>query len=473
MYRSLLTIVFCALAAVRPGVAAQPNIVFFLADDQRHNAMGCAGHTVVQTPTMDHLARHGVRFRNAFVTTSICAASRASYFTGLVERTHRYTFGTMPISASHCDESYPAVLRKAGYQTAFIGKFGVRVEGDSRDEMFDFFQPYGRHPYFKKQPDGSTRHISQLCGDTAIEFLRTRDKTKPFCLSVSFNAPHAEDADKEDHYPPPKVVADLYAGETMPLPELSETSVFESQPEFLKKSMNRDRWYWRWDTPAKYQKNIRNYYRMISGIDHVMGRVLEELETLELEDDTVIVFSGDNGYYAGSRGFAGKWSHYEESLRIPMIIMDPRLDPSRRNQTVDATVLNIDVTATIVDLASDAETPGGYQGKSLLPWLKGDEPAGWRHDFWCEHLMDNASIPKWEGVRDNRWVYARYFQQSPKFEFLHDLESDPKQLVNLVADRSQAAQLEVMRNRCDELKAKYGGEYVPNPNANKRKQKQN
>ena len=468
MHRSLLVAVTCVFFACRPVLADPPNIVFFLADDQRFDAMGCAGHDVVQTPTMDHLARKGVRFRNAFVTTSICAASRASYFTGLVERTHRYTFGTPPIASKFCANSYPTVLRKAGYQTAFIGKFGVRTEGDSRDTMFDFFKPYGRHPYFKKQPDGTTRHISQLCGDTAIEFLRTRDEQKPFCLSVSFNAPHAEDADKEDHYPPPGVVADLYADEPMPLPELSETSVFESQPGFLRKSMNRDRWFWRWDTPEKYQKNIRNYYRMISGIDHVMGRVLEELETLGLSDNTVIVFAGDNGYYAGSRGFAGKWSHYEESLRIPMIIVDPRLDASRQNQVVDATVLNIDATATIVDLATGRKAEG-YQGESLLPWLKGEEPAAWRRDFWCEHLMDNQSIPKWEGVRDNRWVYARYFQQEPKFEFLHDLETDPKQLVNLVANEESATQLEVMRRRCDELKATYGGDYYPN----RQKKKQN
>ena len=458
----LLALFYACLLAGRVSAADRPNIVFFLADDQRHNLMGCAGHDLIQTPTMDYLAANGVRFRNAFVTTSICAASRASYFTGLVERSHRFTFGTPPIASEFCDNSYPSVLRKAGYQTAYIGKFGVNVEGDSRDRMFDMFKPYNRHPYFKKQPDGTERHISQLCGDTAIEFLRTREQGKPFCISVCFNAPHAEDADKEDHYPPPKAVADLYSNETMPAPELADTAIFESQPEFLRTSMNRDRWYWRWDTPEKYQKNLRNYYRMISGIDHVMGRVLKELRELDLDDNTVVVFAGDNGYYAGSRGFAGKWSHYEESLRVPMIIMDPRLPANRKQQVVDATVLNIDVTSTIVDLAG-VELPGQYQGSSLKPWLAGNDPDQWRRDFWCEHLMDNKSIPKWEGVRDNRWVYARYFQQSPKFEFLHDLQADPNQLENLVTSDEHAQQLETMRARCDELRTQYGGEYRPNP----------
>lgn len=465
--RFRLLLVLLLSTAARSYAEDQPNIVFFLADDQRHTAMGCAGHDIVQTPTMDYLAANGVRFRNAFVTTAICAASRASYFTGLVERSHRFTFGTPPIAKAFCEDSYPAVLRRAGYQTFYVGKFGVQVEGDSREKMFDIFKPYNRNPYFKKQEDGTKRHISQLCGDRAIEFLRTRDTDKPFCVSICFNAPHAEDSDKEDHYPPPKVAEKLYMDDIIPPPELSDTAIFESQPEFLRKSMNRDRWFWRWDTPEKYDKNIREYYRMISGIDHVMGRVLAELNELKLSDNTVVIFAGDNGYYAGARGFAGKWSHYEESLRVPMIIMDPRLPETRKKQLVDATVLNIDVTSTIVDLAG-AEEPERYQGSSLIPWMKGEEPLEWRRDFFCEHLMDNKSIPKWEGVRDNRWVYARYFEQEPKFEFLHDLENDPKQLSNFATSDEYAAQLETMRTRCDELRTKFGGEYRPNPRKKKK-----
>ena len=410
-----LAVLFLTLVAAAPltgTVVAEPHIVFFLADDQRFNLMRCAGHPIIQTPTMDRLAAEGVRFSNAFVTTSICAASRASFFTGLHERTHRYTFGTPPVAEPFVRESYPVVLRNAGYQTAFVGKFGVRVRSDLRAEMFDYFEPLNRNPYFKKQARGSERHISQLAGDRAIAFLRSRDATKPFCLSVSFNAPHAEDSDKANHYPSPKVVAEFYDDVIFPAPELSDPDIFASQPEFLRKSMNRDRWFWRWDTPEKYQKNIRDYYRMISGIDHVMGRVLSAIEELDLSDNTVVIFVGDNGYYAGARGFAGKWSHYEESLRVPMIIMDRRLPAERRGRIVNATVLNIDVTATIVDLAGQP-VPSGYQGTSLIPWVKGDGVGSWRTDFFCEHLFENKSIPKWEGVRHNRWVYARYFEQQP------------------------------------------------------------
>ncbi|NQT12518.1 MAG: sulfatase-like hydrolase/transferase, partial [Planctomycetes bacterium] len=184
----------------------RPNILFFLVDDQRNDTLGCAGHPILETPTVDRLAETGVRFANMFVTTSICAASRASIFTSLHERTHRFTFGTPPISELHTGASYPAVLRKHGYRTGFIGKFGVGVAGDGKSAMFDYFQPIGRNPYLKKQPDGTLRHESELAGDRAIEFLQSNPTDRPFCLSVSFNAVHAEDADKRPgigHYPWP------------------------------------------------------------------------------------------------------------------------------------------------------------------------------------------------------------------------------------------------------------------------------
>ena len=439
--------------------AEQPNIIFFLADDQRWDQMGCAGHPVIQTPNVDELAREGVRFRNMFVTTSICAASRASIFTGLYERSHRYTFRTVPISKEQTSLSYPALLKQNGYQTGFVGKFGVGVERGVTEEMFHYFKPLNRNPYHKPQADGSTRHVSQIAGDLAIEFLSQQVKDKPFCLSVSFNAPHAEDSDKQNHYPFPKAVSHLYEDSTIASPRLAAPEIFESQPEFLKRGLNRQRYFWRWDTEEKYQKNIRGYYRMISGVDHVVGRVVKQLQVAGLSDNTIIVYAGDNGYYLGQRGFAGKWSHYEESLRVPLVIHDPRAKDDFRGKVVDQVALNIDIPATIVQLAG-VELPESYQGRGLGPLLAGEKPDGWRTDFLCEHLMHvPGRIPKYEGVRGERWVYARYFEQDPPFEFLHDLEKDPDQLVNHATDSKFASQLTAMRSRCDELKDKHGGEY--------------
>jgi len=438
--------------------ASRPNLIFFLTDDQRNDTLGCAGHPIVKTPVIDQLARGGLRFTNAFVTTSICAASRASLFTGLHERTHKYTFGTPPIAKVHTDRSYPTLLRQAGYRTGFVGKFGVSMTKGAKEEMFDFFEPLHRAPYFKKQPDGSLRHLTEIAGDHAIKFLQTNKHGQPFCLSVSFNASHAEDGDKENHFPWPKAVDGMYDDITMPVPRLSEAEVYDRHPAFFKESMNRDRFFWRWDTPEKYQKNMRAYFRMLSGIDRVIGRVRQALKEQGLDDNTVIVYSGDNGYYMGQRGFAGKWSHYEESLRVPLIVYDPRPQAGQAGRVLDPMALNIDIPATLLELAG-VTVPDAYQGRSLTPWLRGTEPARWRKNFFCEHLMVNPRIHKWEGVRGARFVYARYFDQQPAYEFLHDLKNDPDQLKNLALDPGHARVLKRLRSRTDTLRDSYGGPY--------------
>ncbi len=468
---SLILLALGAVNSLQGGekkASQRPNIIFFLTDDHRFDVMGCAGHPVIKTPTMDKLAKNGVRFRNAFVTTSICAASRASILTSMYERTHRFTFGTPPIQPQHARVSYAMLLRQAGYRTGFIGKFGMAVANNLKKDMFDFFVPLSRNPYFRKTKDGKLRHITEMAGDHAVKFLRTCKKDQPFCLSVSFNASHAEDSDKKDHYPWPKAVDHLYREGKMPEPRLSDPKIFESQPQFLKESMNRDRYFWRWDTPEKYQKNIRGYFRMLSGVDRVMARVLDELERQGFADNTIVIFSGDNGYYLANRGFAGKWSHYEDSLRVPLIIYDPRLPEDQRGRVVDEMALNIDIPATMLDYAG-VKRSKLHQGRSLVPIVQGKHPENWRTDFFCEHLMNHRDIPKWEGVRDQRWVYARYFAQKPPFEFLHDLKTDPDQLKNLAKNPQYSKQLDIMRKRCNELRDQYGGPYKPNPKKKKKK----
>ena len=172
------------------------------------------------------------------------------------------------------------------FATQYVGphprdKRGVGVERDARKEMFDVFHPIGRNPYLKKQKDGSLRHEAELAGDRAIEFMSSQPEDKPFCLSISFNSVHAEDGDKRPgigHFPWPKAVDGMYDDVKMPPPRLADAKVYESQPAYLKKSLNRQRFFWRWDTPEKYETNLRAYYRMISGVDHVIGRVLAELK---------------------------------------------------------------------------------------------------------------------------------------------------------------------------------------------------
>jgi len=460
---------FLTAGAVLPGSdaaqaqqkAARPNVVFILSDDQRYDTMGAAGNKIIRTPAMDSLARDGVRFTNAFVTTPICAASRATLFTGLYERTHRYTFGTPPIKDAHLDRSYPVQLKQAGYRTGFIGKFGVGVAPGGQKRMFDYFQPLDRTPYFKKQPDGTERFVEDLAGDKAVEFLDTCKPAQPFCLSLSFNAPHAEDNDPKQYFWPPSVDG-LYRDILFRQPLTMRPEYFDRHPEFLKNTESRVRYKWRFDEPEKYQQMVAGYYRMISAIDQVIGRVRGELDKRGLAENTIIVFTSDNGYFLGERGFADKWYGYELSLRVPMIVVDPRLPALRRGSVVDAVALNVDIAPTLLE-AGGVPIPGSLQGRSLLPLAAGNTPPGWRRDFFFEHLFERNNIPKSEGVRTQQWTYIRWFEQKPVVEELYDHTTDFQQIHNLVADPAHADTLQALRRRTNTLRDQYGGPFTPHP----------
>ncbi len=343
----------------------------------------------------------------------------------------------------------------------------MQLDDESAASMFDVRRPLGRNPYFKEQPDGSLRHETQILGDWGIEFIRQQPENQPFCLTISFNATHAEDEDKRPgigHYPWPSETDGMYEDQQMPLPRLSDSIIYESQPDFLKKSINRQRFFWRWDTPEKYQTNMRAYFRMISGIDYVVGRLRQQLEKQGLADNTVIIYSADNGYYLGDRGFAGKWTHYDESLRVPTIVFDPRLPGEKRGQVRAEMVLNSDLASTMIELGGETP-PTTHTGRSLVRLLQGERPSDWRTDFLCEFLAVPNTIPMWEGVRDTHWVYARYYVDGPDgkpFEFLHDLQDDPDALLNLAAlpaqqqTESHKEALAKLRARCDELIAQNG-----------------
>jgi arylsulfatase A-like enzyme len=430
----------------------RPNLLFIITDDQRFDMLGTL-HPFLETPNMDRLAAEGLRFENAFVTTPICAASRASLLTGLVERTHGYTFGTPPLADRFADLSYPVLLREAGYRTGFVGKFGVNAQEGAVDKMFDVYEPF-MAPYLREQEDGSTRHLTDINADHAIEFLRSADQASPFALTLSFNAPHAEDSN-ERQFIWPEAMDGMYADVAIPAPPLSEPAFFEALPEFLKEpSLNRVRWYWRFDTPEKARDMTRGHLRMITGVDAAIGRVLAELESLELASNTVVIMMGDNGYFLGERGYAGKWLPHELSIHVPLIVFDPRIQEESRGRVPSRTVLNIDIAPTLLDLAG-VDVPGTMQGTSLVPILGGELPAEWRSDFFVEHLFDHPRIPKHEGVRGERYKYARYFEQEPVYEELYDLLVDPMETRNLAGDPDYLEILTELRSRTDELQAEY------------------
>ena len=185
----------------------------------------------------------------------------------------------------------------------------------------------------------------------------------------------------------------------------------------------------------------------------LVGRLVAQLEQQNLADNTVIIYTADNGYYLGDRGFAGKWTHYEQSLRVPLIVYDPRLPKTKVGRVISEIALNSDLASTMIRLAG-LRTPVAHTGRSLVPLIRGAKVVDWRTDFLCEFLAVPRTIPRWEGVRDTDWVYARYFvdgSDKPPFEFLHDLKNDPDQLTNLALHEKHASALTRLRTRCDQL----------------------
>ncbi len=205
--------------------------------------------------------------------------------------------------------------------------------------------------------------------------------------------------------------------------------------------------------------NVRAYYRMVSGIDGAIGRFMQSLEAAGLADNTIIVYSADNGYYMGNRGLAGKWSHFEESLRVPLIIYDPRVKPSQRGQVTKATALNLDLPATFLDWAG-IEIPKRYQGHSLQPIVNGENHENWRKETFHEHFAVRNRIPAFEGLRNENYKYVRYFDHE-NHEFLHDLKNDPDELINLASDPDYKGVLVTMRQRTTDQVDEYGGPLEP------------
>jgi len=426
----------------------RPNIIFILTDDQRYDALGYAGNDLIHTPEMDKLAEEGSYFKNALVTTPICAASRATIFTGLYERSHAYTFQTGPIKSAYMEKSYPKLLKEAGYKTGFFGKFGVNYS--NLEGLFDSFESYDRkgsfpdrRGYFYKTLGADTVHLTRYTGQQALDFIEEADADQPFCLSLSFSAPHAHD-NAEKQYFWQDETASLLEGVTIPDAKISDDKYFEAQPEIVKSGFNRLRWTWRYDTPEKYQHSVKGYYRMISGIDLEIAKIRKQLKAKGMDKNTVIILMGDNGYFLGERQMAGKWLLYDNSIRVPLIVMDPR---QKKQVDSEEMAANVDVPSTILDLAG-VEIPSEYQGKSLLPVTKG-APLN-RDTVLVEHLWDFENIPPSEGLRTKGWKYFRYINDQSIAE-LYDLTNDPMEINNLAKDPKYASKVAAFDKKLDAM----------------------
>lgn len=420
-----------------------PNLLFLLTDDQRWDTLGILGNNAIQTPNLDRLAHEGVLFANSFVTTSICPVSRASIFTGLYARCHGIHGFQTPLSPAQHALSYPMRFRQAGYRTGFIGKYGVGRADDLPRDRFDYFEGFGGQGSYLNEIDGETVHLTKLMGLHGLEFLEGCTADQPFHLSISFKAPHVQDG-VEPYFIHDPGYDHVYADVQFEPFEKNDPRYFEELPDYLKNSENRVRWEQRFSTPEAWQQSMRRYHRLIHGVDVQVGNLIAFLEERGWLENTVIVFTGDNGFFLGERGLAGKWYMHEESIRTPLVIRDPR-----RHETVGTrraeTALNIDLCPTMLGLAG-LEPPPSMNGRDLTPLLRGETPP-WRSEWFYEHLFEHPRIPKSEGVRSGDWKYFAFLEQTPPNEFLYNLSTDPGEIHNLAQTSAHQQQLELMRAR--------------------------
>lgn len=430
----------------------RPNILIMYTDDQAQKCLGIMGNKHIRTPNMDRIAQRGVLFNNAFVTTAICCCNRACLLTGQHMARHGIRDFVTPLSAEAFDRTYPALLRRSGYRTGFLGKYAIGNPSKGGRELalpadkFDFWYGFDQGISFLQEVDGKPRYLTELMTEKAIDFLRTGKSDQPFCLSIAFKEPHGPFNYFDPNVPDPYEDVELPTSPTFTIKD------FESQPEFIRKSLNADGSRKRLERNALAQQELRTVYRTVTRADQAVGRILDELEKLKLDDNTVVIFTSDHGSLLGDHGLSGKWLMYEGSIRVPMIICDPRLDENRAGTRRDEMVLTIDLAPTILSLAG-LEPPKSMQGRNLMPLVK-QESVSWREHYYYEHTYQTAPprspIPRTEGIRTKEWKYIRYPDVAPVYEQLFDLKLDPLEQKNLALFEGHSKLLNELRRLCDE-----------------------
>lgn len=442
----------CAGAALAQQVR-RPNIIFLLTDDHRWDALGAMGNRIIQTPHLDALAKRGILFRNAHVTTAICMVSRASLLSGQYMSRHGINDFSTDFKPEALAQTYPALLKKAGYKIGFIGKFGIGVKNQP-DTLFDYWaaKKEGQPQYELANESGHTIHHTDSVGKDIAQFLeRFAGNEAPFCLSVSFKAPHELDGNPPK-YPVQERFKPLYEKVKIPDPLTAAPQYWDNLPAFFRTDQNigRDRWKPLLSTPELRQQTTRDYYRLITGVDEVVGNMVAQLKNLKIDQNTLIIFMGDNGFSLGEHGLEGKWFGFEESIRVPLIISGGALPKSFQGKSSPQLALNIDIAPTILSFAG-IPVPSAIQGYDLLAVEQKKLPA--RKDFFYEHTyLGSPRLPKVEGVVSGDLKYMLYTEHG--YEELYDTVKDPHETVNLAKRGSEKARLEKLRKRYEELKKK-------------------
>ncbi|MFC1596822.1 sulfatase [Planctomycetota bacterium] len=430
-----------AARAENAGRSPKPNILFIIADDHAAHAVSAYGSQINRTPNIDRLAHEGVLFGNCFAVNSLCAPSRASILTGTYGHVNGVSTNGGRLKAELT--TFPKLLQKAGYATALVGKWHLKAE----PEGFDHWRVLpGQGAYFDPMMivNGRQRklsgYVSQVITDEAIHWLDERDARKPFCLLVHHKAPHA-------NWEPGPRYAELFEETTIPTPDTFRDDFatrgqgIRSHRLFVGPKLWELHYQRRFgpipaavsEEDAKtwvYQRFIKDYLRCVASVDDGVGRLLDYLDTTRLADNTVVIYTSDQGFFLGDHGLYDKRFMYEESIRMPLVARWPgKIDAGTR---VDRIVLNVDFAATLLDLAG-LSPPEVMQGRSFLPLLLGEQPTDWRRAMYYRFYEEAYGVGPHEGIRteDHKLVHFLYGDKAWE---LYDLKNDPNELHDRFAD---------------------------------------
>lgn len=450
--------VFTVVAQVASAEAVrQPNIVFLMADDQCTNSLGCYGTKEAKTPHIDQLAKDGMVFDRHYDTTAICMASRANVMTGMFEYKTGCNFGTGPLLNKLWKQSYPQLLREAGYQTAFAGKFGFLVadkpgqRGRLPEDDFDIWGGGPGQTFYETRKNPSIAHYAKdfphstrAYGAFGRDFIESAAvKQQPFCLSISFKAPH------HPVDPDPKF-DDVYRNMTF----LKPLNFGRKNGLHFSEQSRQGRQYERfhsWKYSTAYDDVMAKYYQQIHAIDVAVGMIRDALKAAGVADNTVIIYTSDNGFMCGAHGYGSKVLPYEESSRVPLIVYDPRHKNSGRQLRCGQLTGNVDIAPTIVALAN-LPILEKMDGRNLMALYHNPEVTIHESlpliNVWGPKPVYSLSVV----TRDWKYIYWPWAEKGfePAAE-LYNLRSDPLELKNLTSDSSAAKDLARMQQRYDDL----------------------
>ena len=460
----LLVLLWTGQAATTFAAATsgRPNIVFILVDDLRWDDLGYAGHPTSKTPHIDRIAKEGVSFRNAFATTPLCSPSRATILTGQYAHTHGITDNTERSPATHRLETFPLLLQRAGFETAFVGKWHMGND-DSPRPGFDYWACLKGQGASLDATINLNGKVTQTKGyvtdrltDHALEFLKRRH-TKPFLLYLSHKALHPETIQRADgslsdpgasNFIPADRHKKLYEGEYVPrrpnalAPPVAKPALMRSLEGVPPLSP---------DTGSS-DKTILDRLRMLASVDDSTGAVLKALEAAGTLDQTLVVFTSDHGYFYGEHGLSvERRLAYEESIRIPLAVRHPTLVPER-GVNRDQTVLTIDFVPTLLEIGG-APRPAAMPGKSFASLLKQNGPE--LHDAFLIEYYSDTVFPRmknmgYQAVRSADWKYIHYLHL-PGADELYDMNRDPYEMRNLAESARHADKLAMMKERLARL----------------------